>query len=169
MLDGIHNTDVTTTWLSSTDKQRVWNVMDFIAPACLNSSAVERAIATNLTLVRTTGPQDEVIGVCLPFAYCSGSPDLRLWKDHKCFELVSLLDGSENQIAWFQSYVLPRQVSMLQQVNSAEIFACCRQPAIAAQLLAHGWRQGEPDFELILEREEIGLQYDCAAQFFFAP
>lgn len=169
MLDGYPSTDAATTWLPSTDKNLIWAAMDFIAPTCLNATTIERAIATNLALVRTVGPSDQVIGVSIPIEHRSGRPDLSLWNDHKCFELVSLLDCSENQVAWFQSYVLPRQVSMLQRVFGAQIFTCCREPVIAAQLLLHGWRQGEPDFELILEREEIGLHYDCSARFFFAP
>lgn len=169
MPDGNFHPRTETNWLSKTDKSQISDVFDYLAPVGLSPLSMEKAIDTNLVIIRTSEPWGGITGVCLPLEYNHHQSDLCFGDYSSCYELLWLLDATENPIEWVQCFILPRQVEMLRKLHNARLFYCGKDAAVGGQFLSHGWTQGEANFELILERESKGLFFDCTSQFYFAP
>ena len=156
-------------WLSRTDTIGLQQLLTFSAQMTLPEQIVRDAAQTDLTIMGRHLLTGHVTSASLLCEYAQRRSELSFADESRRFELLCLVGQGTDKADWMRRHVLSKQLAMLKDLHRAKVFHCTASAAVGAELRAHGWRLGEPSFELILEREAKGLTFDPAAQFYFAP
>lgn len=175
MLD-LLQTDCRAVWSSSYDRLLTARMAGMICKDCgwgnLSMAAFTRAVDTGpgIALFQEDGlGHERVIGASVAIEYRLPCADWHLL-DPPLFELHSRVSPMVDEVEWIRQYVLTRQASMVRTMFNAPVFLVCgNEPDIKACIATHGWRQGEPKFELVEAREKNGLPYRTTDTYFFCP
>lgn len=127
-----------------------------------NDQALEKARRTCHCVVQQD-VHGELIGVSLPIPQLYVQSPFGGTLVSSAIEMEIRHSDSYAYDTFLARYVLPRQIALLAQANGRALIYAVPDANTSheAILREHGWVPFEPEFELVLSREQTGVKYDC--------